>query len=166
MPPCQSKIALRPVDRLAQSLVIHGANYFSGDPGYDRARGDLLVFPDDRSGRHDASGADSCARQNDGPDADQRPVSDFPSVDHGMMPQRHVPSDRQIQTGIAMEDAQILDVRVFADRDRRKVAANHRTVPDTAALRKADVAHDLRRVGDVVAAAIDQAGHGGRRSAA
>jgi hypothetical protein len=143
----------------AKRLVVGPPHDPSRNPYGDGTVRDLLILAHDRPRGDDAPRPDRSAREKDRADSDQAAFSDPPGMHHRMVPDRHVRPDFKVEAGIAMQHAQILDVRRFPDANRGEVAPEDRSVPNAGSPAERHVSDDDGVLGDPRAAAFDHSGH-------
>ena len=87
--------------------------------------------------------------QDDAVDADQAAFADGAAVQHGMVADGDIATDREWRSGIGVQRRAILDVAALADRDQLRVAPNHDIEPDACVVRDDHRSDDRRVLGDV-----------------
>jgi hypothetical protein len=104
-----------------------------------------LPFGDQRTRPDQAVGADDRTVENSRAHPDQRLIADRAAVEDCLMPDRYAGADDKRSAGIGMSDCAVLDVRLFADQDRRIVGANYGFEPDAGVAPEPNIADEIGR---------------------
>lgn len=140
MPPC----ALYP----SSQRIVHRSHDPRRDADHQRARGDVHPFGEQRPGPDHRPRPHSDTVQHDRPHPNERLVLDRAAVEDRPMPHTYPSTDRARHSFVDVDHAEILDVGLVTDRDRRHVPADDRMVPDTRVPPKGNVADHDRAGGD------------------
>ena len=103
---------------------------FGGNADDEPAVWKNFAFRHERASADQTIPADGGTVQDNGLDADQRPIADGATVQHPLMPDGYIYADSQRKAGVCMEHRVVLDVAAVADLDPIVVAANDRAGPD------------------------------------
>ena len=132
----------RMMNKIGDVIVCNLPNDLPRYAGNKRSTRDLSAFFHNGPSRDDAFVADLRPAQNNGADTDEDPITDPSTMHHGLVSNGDMGSNIVRDSGVGMDDGEILNVGVFPDGDAVTISPDNAVVPDAGASTKRDVSTD------------------------